>query len=375
MNNNNAIQQSCVKKLSEGKYYAHKDDLYFVLERVTSENIGFWKDYSDSQAELSKGNGILGTLRHTSGSIFKGALNFYKDYDVWVAYSTMKDITQPDTHLNMIGDIEMCVTVSTTPDLPCSTHFGIFKSYEFIINDVIDSSVRKGTIKDKTAWENIGTPYKNLIAHKGLSLDLHSFAAKATQEIYGNKDYMITRPNETMFNIIKNNLSQELVYIVTNDFEDFDSPFLCNMGKMFFKKLSGEEVSFETPEYWYQESLGSGAMPLTVLDINKLGNKVSFDIISDAPTQQSSNIENLDNSVIESIAEKVSEIKLVKEENKDNSKEKSTTEPFEMYPEEFMIYSDSEEYEEYSSDEEDRDQYIEATYKAKALPGALEHFE
>jgi hypothetical protein len=331
MNNNNAIQQSTIKKISEGKYYAHKDDLYFVLERVTSENIGFWKDYAATQAELCGVGKMFGELGFTSGTIFSYALNFYEDSDVWVAFATQKDITQPNVTLNKIGDIEMCVTVSTTPDLPFSTHLGIFKSYEFTVNAAMDSMVRNAMINNKADWEYLGAPYKNLVSHKGLSVDFHAFAAKATQEIYGNKDYMVTRPATNMLAIMEKNLSEELIY-VGSSWSNPESPFIPKVNHILITKPSGEKVSVQKPTFWSGE-LNGGMNPITVIDINKLANKVSFDILSDAQAQENSNTELSDHSAIESMAEKVSETDLGQETSNQDD-----------------IYT-------------------------KSLPGALEHFE
>jgi hypothetical protein len=52
-----------------------------------------------------------------------------------------------------------------------------------------------------------------LPTHKNLSMDLHSFAAKASQIHYGNKEYMITVPLPNMRGIMASNLPKDAITV------------------------------------------------------------------------------------------------------------------------------------------------------------------
>ncbi|MCC2646501.1 MAG: hypothetical protein K0R02_566 [Rickettsiaceae bacterium] len=181
-----------IKHSNNNRYIAKKDDLFFVLERVTWQNIDFWKDYANHEYNISvKGMGIPHNISDPVHSFQKGLVYWNSDH-VWIAYATKKNMSKADTTLNIDGDIEMCFTVMTNENVPFTTHMGIFRAAEFYQN---------------------GLPM-----HKNLAMELHSFAAKACQVAYGSveyikKEYMITQPVDQMREIMAKSLPKEAVYI------------------------------------------------------------------------------------------------------------------------------------------------------------------
>lgn len=177
-----------------GKKYddKQKDDLYFALERVTDKNIVFWKEFVETQGSKTKRSGVIDKKSQKQIYLtdmivpFETALKFYNSSDVWIAYVTNKKITkEAQDLLQREGDIEMTCTVMTTKEIPFYSPMGIFRTAEF--------------------W--------GLKRHEGLAMNLHSFIAKAILVAYGNKEYMITKPVDSMRDIIIKNIPANAVWI------------------------------------------------------------------------------------------------------------------------------------------------------------------
>ncbi len=191
-----------IVQLNDGLYMGKKEDnLYFVLQRVDKSNESFWSRFSRKQqqldTELRRNNSKIyqenkaivdGFYRGLKG--FNESLNFTnnKEAEIWVAYASYTPVSKRGKVKE--EDIEMFVTVTTSKNIPFVTHMGIARSMSSI-------SLEKPK-------------------HKGLSVQLHSFAAKVIKKRYPQKRYMITVPLKEMRNILLRSLPDNTIYIGDN---------------------------------------------------------------------------------------------------------------------------------------------------------------
>ena len=166
-------------------------DVYFVFEKLTADNLGFWTAFADDQIELS---GPSGTVRSETGETkttisdgtkaLKESLGIYpeREYDTWIAYvdrggrgapRTKTDADIPSTDArdgrfdavaegNEFDQIEMVVSVFGSTKYPITTHMGIFRTYKY--------------------WSSVNKPCADL------AIALHSFAAYMSRGMYPHGD-------------------------------------------------------------------------------------------------------------------------------------------------------------------------------------------
>jgi hypothetical protein len=162
--NSQNLKVNVQNKEAEIYTLTHSNDLYFHLVKVTNSNIGHWNEF----ASKHQGHAIEGTVA------FRASLKYYNNIDteIWVAYAASKPFTEP----NEIDEksIEMFTTVATSKNSAFTSHMGITRSVDLFQG----------------------------IKHKGLSLQLHSFAAYIMQERYPEKKYMIHTPVAVMREIL-----------------------------------------------------------------------------------------------------------------------------------------------------------------------------
>lgn len=220
----NSLQDSMqnLSQISPSLYTAHKDGLYYVMEKVSSndERLRFWSDlieedkriyqsrycnifYNEENIEKMHKSFIPIRDSRDCADLVSGLEQFERivnnnhgRYELWIAFVSTKEIkTLSDIAHN---NIEMYVTVSTDPEAPMTTHMGINRSLKYLYN------AATLWLKDKT-----------LILHPNLSMNLHAFAAKVIKKIYNNKLYMITKPVKVMAEIFIKKLPHD-VYIGDN---------------------------------------------------------------------------------------------------------------------------------------------------------------
>lgn len=200
-----AIQQT-----EDGLYVAQisSKNLFLVMERIDSSNVELWQKYAEVQSDdrISTSASVLDkSLVKHKGSTSGGSCHFkkvlqtidYKENEVWVAYvsrnpkpqkipsemSSYSSLVCPD----FAKDIEMFVTVTTSPRALLTSHMGITFSFEHA--------------KDRT---------------KGVSLDLHSFAAKVMLQRNPMRRFMINAPVFAMEKIMVQALPRA-VYVGTHE--------------------------------------------------------------------------------------------------------------------------------------------------------------
>lgn len=184
-------------EVSSTFYYAQQNDVYYVMERIdnNSERLQFWNKFMVYERnknrkyreewnpiKFPKEKGYLpakdgyNNLELTEGiSSFEISLkNYHANNEFWVAFVS---ITLPDLLTLEFQNIEIYVTVMTTEDAPMISHFGISRSFGYMLRTIHD---------------------KNIILHPGMSLKLHAFSALIMTHRYSNKLYLITAPVANM---------------------------------------------------------------------------------------------------------------------------------------------------------------------------------
>jgi len=158
--------------------------LWIVGERITDANIEDWQQYAREQASEKSHNF---TQRKDGVTFFKKVLNkaSYKDNEVFVFYITSRQDIQSNVvrgyklgASHPAASIAMFVTVTSNPKALITSHMGISITHE----NAVYLSLGKGA--------------------SGISMDLHSFAAKVMLSRNPDRRYMINAPNVRMEAII-----------------------------------------------------------------------------------------------------------------------------------------------------------------------------
>lgn len=154
-----------------------QDDLYFVMEKITSEaQFEKWNYYVKASLPAAVAD-PASVQEVTRGAllIFQEAIKAYQEAETWVAYARS---TKPKDILAYAesAQIEMSFAVLTQPQEVFQLHRGIARN-----------------------------PY-GAKSHKGISLDLHEFAARAMHKIASQRRYVISDPLPLMRELFKKGL-------------------------------------------------------------------------------------------------------------------------------------------------------------------------
>lgn len=236
-----------LKKLNDYLYIGKKsDDLYLVMERIDDGVPGaqsrqkFWNTYYNYENKhyardyllkwvegyVPKNEGYLQykgsrdsfSRQFHSGLVSMGESFQYKtDSQLWVAYATCVPIAQASDIDGKGEVIEMVLPVMTSPDAPMTTHMGINRSFGYMLDKL------KG--QDRTI-------------HRGISMDLHSFAAKCILDQTPDKQYMISAPVPEMTRIIEKSMpgGEEKLQLFIGTAIDIIESWLKNREKGDLKK-------------------------------------------------------------------------------------------------------------------------------------------
>ena len=243
--------------VEEGRVFTKYKHLTFVLEKVTTENKTKWMEFS--KEELRKAFAysramklewdFLGPIR-TAVNSFEEFIDLYaesedikyNENEVWIAY--VKN--------NITHQIEMCFTVTTQKNVPVTTHMGIFRANY--------SSNRM----EQT---------------RGLSLLLHSFAAKAMRSIYPEKQYMYTDSIGDMKKIlIKSIPSNGFWHVYWDDESNTNPPFYINTdatrkpvtSELVIRHLDGNIGTYDRPAYFGEANLGATSREHMIFNLKVL---------------------------------------------------------------------------------------------------------
>lgn len=221
-----------VKKKTDHLYVGKRaDGLYFVMERIDessgSQHTLFWHlyvrdeyDYHDKykgkwradEIPIQEGFPRFKARDHnlTDGlQSFKASLERYRSRnELWIAYATSKEIER-NTQIGW-DDIEIAMTVLTDQDVPMVTHIGIGRSFQYLLNAIKADGQRKMREEDRQKW-GVRLPDKDdFKIHTGLSMGLHSFAAKVMRFRDPRKMYMMSAPNTAMRDIMVKTLKDKV---------------------------------------------------------------------------------------------------------------------------------------------------------------------
>jgi hypothetical protein len=173
-----------------------RDKVYFILERLTADNLFPWQAYNEEQSRQTRRMGVRDgaktiTLEDGLGS-FEKCLNMFNiskhhsaPFDLWIAYACRLENLARARSSSCFNnnDVEMAFCVFSSKDSPITTHMGIARNYKYF--------------GDTEGYRS----------HRNLSMALHGFAATASQLVYGNegqkKLYMATRPAHQMRKIME----------------------------------------------------------------------------------------------------------------------------------------------------------------------------
>lgn len=224
-------------KFSISKQINNGNTMWVCFEYLTKDNIHFWTEYVRScnyyiedmkkrgyngkipLSELGAGlSGMMGVINaseigykednfsHIHGisyitNVERKKTHTNNDYD----YDHNYDYTNPKTHNETFGHIIMSVMLITAPKSCTVSHFGIFKNPIHLYNK----------------------------AYSNLSLQLHSFSAKITEQVinkkifpryyekwsnkFVDKIFMVNTPMKSMLNILKNKLPSGSISVGTNE--------------------------------------------------------------------------------------------------------------------------------------------------------------
>ena len=175
------VNAGSIEQVNDGMYKGYLEDrpsFEFVLERLSDKNYGHWKYFIHNQ--------LQGRTEHLGeGSLhFKKVLQevSYTDNEIWIAYLNDTDNKR----------IVMYVTVASSPNALITSHMGIAKT--------------------KEAFE---AELKGFKGYKGISMLLHSFAARIMLLRNEQRKYMINAPAHVMEKIVYDSLPNGTVFIGT----------------------------------------------------------------------------------------------------------------------------------------------------------------
>ena len=295
------LAENEIRKVSEGRYvgkksahYAHenlsnpKHDLYFVFEKF---GVNDWRQYNAYQTKGARAKENEHFLR--GKKILDGISSFTKSLDLWgrLPYSSTEGWVAYVTTINPLGDvpitftpgalrmfnkqlirgkdtsdIEMTFTVFLNPESPITSHIGISRNFEYFRDDAR--------------------------AHKNLAMQLHAFAAQASNLLYGNKLYMVTKPVEKMKDIMAHALSgaenclwigdnkerkEQLQHPNPRDCAHFVPLNLTQLSPLentdddqwSITPPGGNVMRFDRPDWFNHEHL-SNSIPTAIIDIKVL---------------------------------------------------------------------------------------------------------
>ena len=248
--------------------------LFLIFEKLTNNNLQFWKSYTKEQKKNKKILQIKENRLNIDIGLdtFIESINLYSydpPYSIWIAYVSIYDInTEVITEKHKlisddfsISDIRflyiiMSLTIFTQNHVPISTHIGIFKSIYIFEQSVIDK-INK-ILQEKRYLFQIEN-YPNL------SMILHGFSAYITKTNIDNGIiYMVTKPVEKMLQIFEKNFNDyDLNFWVENVIArlDYLDKKLEDSTKIYKFKNNDKNTHIYTPLDDTQETFWTITLP------------------------------------------------------------------------------------------------------------------
>lgn len=218
--------------------------LSFVFIRLDKNNLDFWKNYVGAMRLIAMNSNFSEDLKYGWGQAVRGFLQAIDAYEgtpgseVWIAAATFGCISKNNFAQSAVN-IEMCMTVTTHPDVPFTTHMGIFRSP---LRRLRVSSLERLRDQDMYRTNEIANlllrNWPVLRSARNLSGQLHAFAAKrCVQESTGiEKVYMITCPLAKMMEIMEKNCNGFATKDVNTQKDDTNIYVIILGNRFTFKK-------------------------------------------------------------------------------------------------------------------------------------------
>lgn len=202
--------------------------LSFHFIPLTDANLDFRTDYVYAMRMIAYNRDFSETLKSGWGNAVKGFTDALEAFQqtpgsqVWIAAAAFGPISG-DNFAQSAVDIEMCMTVTTHPAVPITTHMGIFRSpLRCLKISSLDDLRHLNRFRTNEIVNLLERDWSFLRSARDLSGQLHAFAAKRCLQDCGGfeKRYMITAPLQKMSEIMKKNYadcSTEEIRLVTDE--------------------------------------------------------------------------------------------------------------------------------------------------------------
>ncbi len=230
-----------IKKISDDLYVGKAaDQFYLAMERVNHSSVYNWKEYAYLQK--SSLSNELQYLPNTDGSShFASVLAAYisgeipSSNEVWVAYASRIPVIAK-AKLDTSGalrnpDVEMFVTVVSSPEALITSHMGISRTVE--------------------AAEDLQRKLSTRKKHPDQSVYLHSFAAKVMKLRDPKKFYMLTAPAQVMRDILFKKMPNNTVFVGDSLYQEGIEAAQKDPGTLLLKE-SFEKDEDETQQEFEQ---------------------------------------------------------------------------------------------------------------------------
>lgn len=232
---------------------------------------------------MERGSAELKTGLYTFNENLK---EFSKNNELWICYATPRKISKAQD-INK-DQVEIAVTVLTTPEAPMTTHMGISRSFKYllnaseemhlrqILNDASDEDLKKYNFQRPTSQINYPL-------HRNLAMQIHSFAAKVMKLRDPKKIYMINSPTPPMRTIMKKALPNKTFVgdnvSMAKEIVDQSSSLSRSDRRKEIAKVANE-IKFNKESSPIRKTLNPGAdnlLPEVLQIYNKNRNQVVFE--------------------------------------------------------------------------------------------------
>lgn len=310
-----------IEQLDPGLFYAEKNGIYYVLEKVDSSNIDTWNSFIlDQQKTYNKMNRSINKLFFTVKNIFndeekydnfiENYSQYKKDYYLNLLENKKEEIKNYEDLVDIINKyIPIQEIILNNPDptakfKDCLKFYDRADAYVGYILDILPTGkfnmdiapnleMFVSMLTDQTAPFQLhmgiarGLRYldENKEMHGGISVNLHAFMAKAMKEIIDqNKIYFITTPLKQMSEILKKSLSEENIKVGNNNEnspittigispydENYEFSLKDPQWNLIFHVNNKEDIT----KYWwfFSNTQPSSTHPYTIIELEKLASK------------------------------------------------------------------------------------------------------
>jgi len=183
----------------------------FELIALTPANADFWLDYARAMRLIAMQSHFDKAVKDGYANAVKGFTDAVQTLEdspgsqVWIAVGSHGEVLQEQFAVSACR-IEICMTVTTHPDVPFTTHMGIFRTpLRRLAPGDFEPVRHQDMYRVGTVIRLLETRLVETRATPEISCQLHAFAAERCLRICRGrpKEYMITAPLKKMKEIIE----------------------------------------------------------------------------------------------------------------------------------------------------------------------------